>query len=459
MIIERVISPGIAHFSYLVGSGKTAAVIDPRRDVDIYLDYAARHGVSITHIFETHRNEDYVIGSTELATLTGARIMHGHNFPFSYGEPVYEGDTFSFGNVTLSVLDTPGHTLESISLVLRDTAVSGIPIAVFTGDAVFAGDTGRTDFYGSDRTAEVSGILFDSIHEKILPLGENVILFPAHGAGSVCGTVITDHPFTTTGYERRTSPDLQLDRQGFISRKTQQNHYYPPYFKKMEEFNQRGAPVLKRLPFLTAFSPQELASSLESYQILDVRSPTSFASGHIPGSFSIWRDGVASFSGWFLDYERPVLIVDDWSQYPDEILRTLIRIGYDNVKGYIAGGFNAWSRAGLPTGVTGAWSVQQLHHHLGGEEILVLDVRDAANRRRAGAIEGSMPVYVGELPGRTGLLSRDRHLACICDTGFKGSIAASILARNGFPYVTNILGGMAAWLMAGYPVIYPGEEK
>ncbi len=459
MIIERIISQGIAHFSYFVGSGRTAAVIDPRRDVDIYLDYAARYGVSITHIFETHRNEDFVIGSTELASSTCARIFHGQKFPFSYGEPVEEGDSFSFGTVTLSVLETPGHTLESISLVLKDTAVSDVPIAIFTGDAVFAGDTGRTDFYGAERTAEFSGILHDSIHSKILPLGDNLILFPAHGAGSVCGTAITDHPYTTAGYERRTSPDLQLDRPGFISRKTRQKYHYPPYFRKMEEYNQHGAPVLKRLPVLTAYSPQEVASFAGSPQILDIRSPTSFASGHIPGSFSIWRDGVATFSGWFLDYEHPVLIVDEWIQYPDEILRALIRIGYDNVKGYLAGGFTAWSRAALPTGMTGAWSVGQLHQHLGDENLIVLDVRDAANRRRVGAIKGSIPIYVGELPAKTGQLPRDQHLACICDAGFKGSIAASILARKGFSHVTNILGGMTAWVMAGYPVISPEEEK
>ncbi len=219
MLFERIVSEGIAHNSYLIGSGGRAAVIDPRRDCDIYLEIASRHELVITHIFETHRNEDYTIGSLELKERCGAEIFHGAQMAFPYGKPAKEGDTFTLGSLVLSVLETPGHTEESISLVLLDKEVADQPYMVFSGDTLFAGDIARTDFFGQERKVEMAKKIYDSIENKILPLGDGVILCPAHGAGSVCGGEIADHPFTTLGYEKKTNPQLASGRESFISRR------------------------------------------------------------------------------------------------------------------------------------------------------------------------------------------------------------------------------------------------
>jgi len=187
MFLEKIHSNGLSQLSYIIGHGGRAAVIDPRRDCDIYLDIAARNGAAIRHIFETHRNEDYVIGSTELALKTGAEVYHGQAFDFAYGNPVSAGDTFEFGDLTLEVIEAPGHTYESISIAVADRSFGDDPVAVFSGDALFSGDVGRTDFF-PDQAEEVAGLLYDSIFERLLPLGDHVILLPTHGAGSVCGS-------------------------------------------------------------------------------------------------------------------------------------------------------------------------------------------------------------------------------------------------------------------------------
>ena len=270
MIFERIFSEGLAHNSYLIGSGQHAAVIDPRRDVLIYQEIADRHECTITHIFETHRNEDYVIGSLDLQKRTGADIYHGAGMDFSYGKTVTEGDRFKVGTLEIAILATPGHTEESISLVVRDREVSDLPYMVFCGDTLFAGDIARTDFFGDERKAEMAEKIFASITEKLLPLGEGVILCPAHGAGSVCGGEIADHPFSTIGYEQKTNPVLALGREGFIARRITESPYLPPYFRKMEEYNKNGAPpasLQSHVPApLRSGSPETLQNRLPAHR-------------------------------------------------------------------------------------------------------------------------------------------------------------------------------------------------
>ena len=349
MLFETIVSEGLAHNSYLVGSGGKAAVIDPRRDCGIYPDLAGAHDSTITHIFETHRNEDYVIGSGELKNRTGAEILHGEIPVFRYGRFVREGDIFTLGSLELTVLETPGHTEESISIVLKDREVSDLPFMVFCGDTLFAGDIARTDFYGEERKAEMAGKIYDSITKKILPLGDGVIICPAHGAGSVCGEEIADHPFTTAGYEKLTNPLLRAGRAAFIAGRVKDSPYYPPYFHKMEEYNATGAPPLRCPLNLQPLSIDTVNTLRRSgCQIVDVRAPTSFAAGHIPGSISIWREGLPSFMGWFLDYDLPIVVVDDFNLDPDPVLRQFARLGYDNYPGLSCGRFSRMveSRAG-----------------------------------------------------------------------------------------------------------------
>ena len=453
MLFERIVSEGISHNSYLIGSGGRAAVIDPRRDCDIYLEIASRNELVITHIFETHRNEDYIIGSLELKSRCGAEIFHGARMAFAYGTPVREGDRFILGSLVLSVLETPGHTEEGISLVLRDTDVADQPYMVFSGDTLFAGDIARTDFFGQERKREMAEKIFDSIANKILPLGEGVILCPAHGAGSVCGEEIADHPFTTIGYEKKTNPSLTSGRELFVSRRATESPYFPPYFRQMETNNRDGAPILHRLPDLPHLSIQKVNQIRKSgCQIVDIRSPTSFGAGHIPGSISIWREGLPVFMGWVLDYQRPIIIVDDFNLDLDHVRRHFIRLGYDTVAGILSGGFPAWTKAAQDIGTVPTCSVQQLNERLKKENPFILDVRDIKNWRAVGHIPGAHHIFVGELPHHLDEIPKDEPVVVYCDAGYKGSLAASILSVNQYHDLTNLLGGMTAWEKAGFRI-------
>ena len=453
MWFERIVAEGLSQNSYMAGSGGQAVVIDPRRDCDAYLDRADRHDAVITHIFETHRNEDYVSGALELAHRCSAKIYHGSRMDFAYGNAVREGDRFTLGTLELFILETPGHTEESITVVLVDNEVSREPYMVFSGDTLFSGDIARTDFFGPARKAEMAGKIYDSISTKILPLGDGVILCPAHGAGSACGSEIADHPFSTIGYERRANPVLALKKDAFTARRTTESPYFPPYFRQMEKVNKEGPVLLNALSRAQPLTVAAVTSLMASgCQIVDIRFPTAFAAGHIPGSLSLWRDGIASFAGWFLDYERPLVLVDDFTCDPDTVLRQFMRMGYDNTPGWLAGGFPAWFKAAQPVATTGACTVQDLRERLTRETPFLLDVRDRKNRERVGHIPGSYHVYVGELPWHLGEIPKEHPVVIYCDSGFKGSLAASVLAIHGFADVTNLLGGMQAWIRAGYPI-------
>lgn len=450
MILEKIVSEGLAHNSYLVGADGAAAVIDPRRDCGVYVEIAERHGLLITHIFETHRNEDYCIGSLELARETGAAILHGAAMDFAYGTPVHEGDEFAVGPLRIRVLETPGHTDESISLVLTDTGVSPDPYLVFTGDTLFAGDLGRTDFF-KDRLEEMAGKLYDALWQKVLPLGDGVIVCPAHGAGSVCGGGISDLPLTTIGYEKRTNPLLHLDREAFIRRKSTEHHYIPPYFAMMERYNRSGAPPISGRRRMRPLTPAEVERAAdEGALIVDIRGPAAFAGGHVPGSLNIWSDGISSFLGYFASYDRPIVFVDEFNLALHSAEVQALRIGFDLIAGYLGGGMAAWYRSGRPIGRCGTCAAGEVDLHAEGQ--FILDVRDIRNRTAAGAVPGSYHVYAGEIEGGLAAVPKDRHVLVYCDAGFKGSLAASVLLRNGYRRVTNILGGMAAWKRAGLPV-------
>ncbi len=453
MLFERIISEGIAHNSYPIGSGGQAAVIDPRRDCDIYLEIANRNRLVITHIFETHRNEDYVIGSPELRERCGAEIYHGARLAFEYGKPARQDDRFVLGSLDLLVQETPGHTEESISLVVYDREISDQPYMVFCGDTLFSGEVARTDFFGQERKAEMATKIYDSITKKIMTLGDGVIVCPAHGAGSVCGSEIADHPLTTVGYEKKTNKVLSQGRKVFVKQRVAESPYYPPYFRQMENNNLKGPALLHRMPDLRELTITEVNQLRKAgCQIVDIRSPTSFGGGHIPGSISIWREGLPSFMGWFLDYQSPVVIVDDFNTDIDPVLRHFVRLGYDSLAGILSGGFPLWTKAAQDIGTIPTCSVQQLKERLHSEDPFLLDVRDIKNWDEVGHIRGAHQIYVGELPQHLNEIPKNEPLVVYCDAGYKGSLAASILAIHQYHNVTNVLGGMTAWKRAGYPV-------
>ncbi|MEG3225489.1 MAG: MBL fold metallo-hydrolase [Methanobacteriales archaeon Met13] len=453
MFFKMIKSEGIAHHSYFIGDGGKAAVVDPRRDVDVYLELAEEQGLDIIHILETHRNEDYVIGSLELQDATGADIYHGKNLEFAYGTPVGEGDKFFLGPIELEVLETPGHTLESISLVLQDPRVSPVPQMVFTGDVIFAGETGRIDFYGRKSRPQMAGLLYESLFEKILPLGDGVVLCPSHGAGSVCGADIQEQDYTTIGYEKQTNPSLQVaSKEEFVAHKITEELYYPPYFKMMEVYNQQGCPIIRRLPHLKALHPDRVQNLRSSgAQLLDIRKPTSYAGGHIPSSLNIWKEGLPAFVGWYLNYEDPIILINDHEPTLDLVRRSLMRLGYDHIAGYLQGGFPNWYINAQEVEPLPLWTVQQLRERQFMGEFYLLDVRKRGDWDK-GYIEGAHHLYVGEVPQKLEEIPKDQSLVIYCDSGYKSTIAASYLQKEGYP-VTSVLGSMNAWMKAHYPVV------
>ncbi|MBN2028384.1 MAG: MBL fold metallo-hydrolase [Actinobacteria bacterium] len=453
MFLETVKSPGLAHLSYILGDAGKAAVIDPRRDHHIYLDIAAREGSRITHVFETHRNEDYVVGSSGLAAATGAEVLHGEHMAFGYGRGVSEGDAFEVGNILLSVLHTPGHTEESISIVMYDTGSSSEePAAVFTGDTLFAGDVGRADFFPG-REEEMAGMLYDSIHGKLLPLGDGVILYPGHGQGTICGGNLAARELSTLGYERNNNPALGFaDRQAFIAHKAVERLFMPGYFERVHALNQEGPPPLSALPMPLPLDPASFEESASGGSILDVRSKEAFVGAHLPGSLAIALDKVSSYAGWYLPYDKPVYLVVERPEEVETAVRYLVRLGYEDMPAFLAGGMFKWEVSGRPFASMKAVHAAELVNMLETEEdFVLLDVR-SAEEYEGGHLPTAVNIHMGELPRRSGEVPRDRKVVTFCGSGERATIAASLLEMNGHERVESCFGSMAACSNLGCPI-------
>ena len=454
MILERIKSEGIAHNSYLLGSGSEAAVIDPRRDGQVYLDLAQQHGLKIKSIFETHRNEDYVIGSVELNSFTGATIYHGLGLDWKYGQTLKDGQEFRIGALQLTAIHTPGHTDESMSYVVVDMASGKANVMVFTGDALFVGDVGRTDLYGEAAVPRLAASLYDSIFKRLLPLGDGVILFPAHGGGSVCGLHIASRDESTLGIERLQNPVLQLSRDDFIKYKVAEKPERPYYFSQMEKYNLEGPPRMGCRPLPAPLTPKEFRAEMEKGAVVvDASEPAAFGGAHIKGAYSIWPEGLPVFAGWVLSYEKPILLVLEDHSHLDRAVRYLIRAGFDRIAGYLKDGIAGWYNAGFPIEGLPLLSVHRLKEKLDrGDRLLVLDVR-GQEEWDSGHIEGALHIYVGHLEKRLAEVPRDKPVAVICSVGHRAGIGASILARAGYKEVYNVLGSVRAWGAAGFPLV------
>lgn len=448
MIFRRIKSEGLAHLSYFIGSGGEAAVVDPRRDVDVYLAIARENCMDIKYVLETHRNEDYIIGSRELEARTQCRIIHGRRLQFKFGEGITDGAEIRIGNLRVRALETPGHTPESLTYVLYDNGTE--PLMAFTGDALFFGTTGRTDLWGTPE--EAAGMLYDSLHERIIPLGDQTILCPAHGAGSVCGTGFSDRDEGTIGGERLTNPDLQLQKDAFIAKKKAEPLERPPYFEHMELLNQNGPPVTGGPADCRPMSTKEFMGAIGAGLLIDARMPPAF-SAHIPGAYSIWLDGMATWPGWVGDYNKPIYLLLEKDEDALIVSRYLYRLGFDNVKGYLCGGFQPWLNSGLDTEFLGLLSPDALAGMLAQDKIIALDVRSDEEWKDS-RIKESMHIYAGELEKRIKEVPKGKPIACICSTGLRASLACSILKRAGLKDVYNVLGGITAWKAKDYPLLY-----
>jgi hydroxyacylglutathione hydrolase len=440
MLLERIESEGLSHYSYLIGANEAAAVIDPRRDCLIYAEKAARKNMRIRYIFETHRNEDYLSGSVELASITGAEVWHADGqWDYRYGTPSQDGQEWHVGGLAVKAILSPGHTPGMMSYLLHDE--EGAPWVVFTGDALFAGEVGRVDFMGSDRLDEMAALLYGTLFERLLPLGDGVIVCPAHGPGSVCGSHISTRIWTTIGLERCHNPKLQLCEPFRFIAETAVDHEKAPYFTRMEQLNLVGAPLLGQVPVLTPLSPCEFKEKMAEAVVVDTRSPEAFAASHVPGALSIWLGGLAAFAGWFLSYDKPLLLVVDEGK-EETAVRALVRIGYDSIAGRLSGGMLGWLKTEKEAVATGVVTVAEMRRLLdSGSPAWLLDVRSDEEREVDGRVDGSHHVHVTQLPRHMDEIPREGAVYVFCATGFRAMIAASCLQRAGWDNVKAVLGG------------------
>jgi hydroxyacylglutathione hydrolase len=453
MNLKIIKSEGLAQNSYYLSSEKEAIVIDPRRDCEIYAQLAQQDCAKIKYILETHRNEDYVIGSLELQNLTEAEIGHSNALQFKYGEHnLAEGDTLNFGTVKIKTLKTPGHTNESLSYVVYMPEYTDASI-VFTGDTLFAGSVGRTDLYGKPAQPAQAEKLHNSLHEKLLPLGDHVLVYPAHGAGSVCGHGISGMEPTSIGFEKKTNPYLQLSKEELIKKASSEELVVPHYFRKMDELNVNGPPLLSEKSYPKPLSLLEFEEEMHEQNmiIMDTRLPYAFAGSHIPNSLSLWFGGTSVYPGWLLDTNQYLIFIHERPSDIETVAPRLRRLGFDNMRGYLCGGMNEWQEAGNPISSFDTLSVTQLKDRLAKDLVLLLDVRDPPEWAEDGYVEESTRIFFADLPEKTDSLPKDKPIAVTCSVGNRSSIGASILERKGFGKVSNVLGGMTAWNNLGYP--------
>ncbi len=456
MYFEQFYLGCLAHASYLLASQGEGVVVDPQRDVELYLEAAKEHGISIRHIFESHLHADFVSGHKELAARTGAKIYMGTQAGATFQHvPVSDGFELKFGKASIRVLETPGHTPESICMVVTDEEKSAAPWAVLTGDTLFIGDVGRPDLSSRHTPAQLAGLLYDSLHDKLLKLADNVLVYPAHGAGSLCGKNMRAERSSTIGTERLTNYALQIkSREEFIQQLTSNLPARPEYFSKDAEINRTGATALSELPTLRALAPSELAKMLADGEIaLDVRPGEEFAKGHVPGSVNIALSGqFASWAGTVLGLTaHPVLIAATEQQLEEARLR-LTRVGIEVLDGYLNGGVAAWKKAGLPMGTISQITVDELNARIRSGEVQVLDVRRQPEWD-AGHITNATWWPLDNFRVSPPEIDHDAPLAVHCKGGYRSMIASSLLQRAGFRNVIDVTGGFDAWQQAKLPVV------
>lgn len=456
MYFEQFYLGCLAHASYLLASEGEAVVVDPQRDVELYLKAAAEHGATVRHIFETHLHADFVSGHRELAARTGAKIYMGAQSGAKFEHvPVSDGFELKFGKVSIRVLETPGHTPESICLVVTDAEKSSAPWAVLTGDSLFIGDVGRPDLSPRHTPAQLAGLLYDSLHTKLMSLPDSVLVYPAHGAGSLCGKNMRSERSSTIGTERLTNYALQItSREEFIRQLTSNLPARPEYFAKDAEINRTGAAALSDLPPLGGLSPLELDGMLKAGEIaLDVRPMDEFAAGHVPGSVNIALGG--QFASWAATVlglaSHPVLIAETDAQIEEARIR-LARVGIEELDGYLAGGVAAWKQSGQPLAIVAQIDAQELEQRLGAGKVQVLDVRREPEWD-AGHVEGAAWWPLDNFRVSPPEIDHEVPLAVHCKGGYRSMIAASLLQRAGFRNVINLIGGFDAWQQANLPIV------
>jgi len=459
-VLEPILTEGIAQLSYFLADTEkgVAVVIDPRTDVGIYLQLARQRGVAITHILETHIHADFVSGSRSLAERTGTASIYvsGENASYEFdAQPIADGQKFDFGVFTLTSRHTPGHTPEHLSFVLCEADQPDRPWAVFSGDSLFVGSAGRPDLLGSDQADELAKSLYRTLYDFYLTLDDYVTVYPGHGAGSACGADIGDRLNSTIGYERRTNkflsfPDFESFRQFVVDDAPPA----PSHYAELKKVNSSGPAIMDRLPSIPALPPadfQKVAGG-SGVTIIDTRSILAFGGGHVPGGINIAsRPEMSAWVGQMFDLEQRLLLVASDDTDIEQIQRLIVRSGHSNFAGYLAGGMKAWETAGMPLDKVGQLSVHELREHQqNGSKLTILDVR-SPDEWNSGHIPGARHYFIGDMRDRINGLDKDARYATYCASGYRASIASSLMKSRGFKHVMNVPGSWSAWTAAGYP--------
>jgi hydroxyacylglutathione hydrolase len=452
LIFETIHTEGVAALSYLVGdeSAGVAAVIDPRVDVDIYLELARHKKLAITHIFETHNHADFVSGARELHyRLPTARIFlsdaGGTAYGFDY-ESLEDGRTFEFGSLHIRARHTPGHTPEHVAFLLAGKERPDSPWGVLSGDSLFVNSVGRPDLMGEAHTDSLIEQLYQTLTGFYLDLDDSVIIFPGHGAGSACGADIGERPFSTIGHERAFNPFLQFDdRDDFAGYVRTSAPPEPTHYRRLKKLNAQGPEPLGHLPTIPAHTPAAFQKAIEAQNavLVDTRHMLAFGGGHIEQAINIGaRPLLSVWAGWLLDPEQPILLVLEHDDDLEEVVTLFWRTGYTRFAGYLAGGMTAWANSGLEMGTLPQMTVHELE--TAADEVQILDVR-SPQEWQEDHIPGAMHIALPDLEQKQGELDRERPLAVYCGSGYRANIGASLLKRHGFERVHNVPGSWQAW--------------
>ena len=457
MFVKQFVDEGLGNSSYLVGSEETklAVTIDAQRDVDRYIQVAEGVGLRLAYAVDTHLHNDFVMGALELAAQVGLRVGASAEAQVAFEHiPLREGDTLDLGDLTVGVLTSPGHTPEHISFTVTE-AGRQTPSAIFTGGALMVGGAARTDLLAPELTAPLARRLYHTIHDKLLRLRDDVAVYPTHGAGSFCAAPTVAERSTTIGRERQWNPLAQaLSEEEFVARATADLPSYPSYFKRLRRVNQAGPQVLGGVPALAPLSPEAVRRQMEQgVAVVDARTPREFAAGHIAGSYGIPLGApLVTWVGWVAPFGAPLILIADGSDEREQAVRQFIRIGYDDLRGYLEGGIAAWRAASLPMLKVPVLPADELARQLERADApVVLDVRSDAEWR-AGHLPRALHVEAGRLPTEALPFSPDSRVVVHCGHADRSTVGVSVLEQRGYRNLMLLDGGFGGWQAAGYPV-------
>ncbi|AMK11642.1 MAG: rhodanese-like domain-containing protein [Pseudodesulfovibrio sp.] len=459
MYFKQITTPGLGCFSYVIGcpAAGEMVVVDPKRDVQDYLDISRDEGMKIVHVIDTHVHADHVSGAQELKSQTGCDIMVYETSPVSYDfTPLKEGRVLEVGNAKLEVLHTPGHTPDALSLLVTDTTRGDEPWMLLTGDVLFVNDIGRPDLVGGAKLNEQVQNLWNTLYVKFAKFPDSLEVFPAHGAGSLCGRGMSSKPSSTLGFERRHNPMLGFDSfEKFHLAMSQNFPARPKSFTHIIATNAGGAPLLERCPLDLAMNPFRFEEKMQDGAVvIDVRDAAAFAGYHIPGSLNIgFEPSLANWVGMTVEPDADILLVVDSRDDYERMRTELHRIGYDNIHGYLSGGIQSWVYSGRPVDSLAIDSAQALQNAMDeGKEISLIDVR-TPGEWEGGKIPGARHIPLIDILDGKFDLDEDKNHLLYCAAGYRANIAASYLQKHGYWNVRSLAGGYIAWSRAGFKTV------